>query len=94
MNSEGGVISLTLFNIMINDIFDNCEYTDFSLFADDGLLMIRAENLELGLEHRKYDLHAIENWSETWGLRFSVDKTKCIIFSKRPIHQPDTILYI
>ena len=88
---QGSVISPTLFSIMINNLFEKCEYVEFALFADDGLMMIRTNNLEEGIEKMQRDIEIIEEWSETQGLRFSVEKTKSIIFTKRPIQNPTNL---
>ena len=71
---QGSVISPTLFNIMINDLFDKCDYIEYALYADDGLMMLRTNDLEEGLENMQLDIQKIEEWSVTWGLKFSVEK--------------------
>ena len=44
---QGSVISPVLFNVMINDIFDNIsEGFGLSLFADDGAIWKRGRNVE------------------------------------------------
>ena len=41
---QGSVISPNLFNIMINDMFDKCNFIDFALYADDGLMILRTND--------------------------------------------------
>ena len=88
---QGSVISPTLFNIMINDLFDKCDYIEYALYADDGLMILRTNDLEEGLENMQLDIQKIEEWSDTWGLNFSVEKTKCTIFTKRPVNNPTVL---
>ena len=89
---QGSVISPTLFSIMIGDLFKNCEFVEFALFADDGLMMLRTNDLDIGIEQMQSDVKVLEHWSQTNGLKFSAVKTKCIIFSKRPINNPSCIV--
>ena len=47
--AQGSIISPTLFSIMINDIFEDCDPSiQKSLFADDGAIWIRCAKVEEG----------------------------------------------
>ena len=54
--------------------------------------MLRVNDLEEGIEKMQSDIQIIEEWSETWGLQFSVEKTKCTIFTKRPVNNPTNLI--
>ena len=79
---QGSVTSPTIFNIMIADKFKECIFSEYALFADDGLIMLRTNNLDTGLERIQSDIHSLERWTQTNGLKFSINKTKCIFFQK------------
>uniref|UniRef100_A0A3P9LEU6 Reverse transcriptase domain-containing protein n=1 Tax=Oryzias latipes TaxID=8090 RepID=A0A3P9LEU6_ORYLA len=81
---QGSVISPVLFSIMINDIFNSigCEFGK-ALFADDGALWKRGRNIHY-VERKIQDaITEVENWSYDWGFKFSVTKTKCMVFTRK-----------
>lgn len=81
---QGSVCSPVLFNIMINDIFDQIDRSvGRSLYADDGALWVRGRNLKY-LEKKMQDaIVVVEEWANKWGFRMSVAKTQVICFSRR-----------
>ena len=79
---QGSVLSPTLFNIMINDIFDGCHPSiQTSLYADDGAMWLSHQNLEEGLDIVQGALEQVHRWSQMWGLQVSASKSKAIIFT-------------
>jgi ribonuclease HI len=81
---QGSVLSPTLFNIMINDIFDGCNpMVQTSLYADDGALWLSHDNVAEGLEIVQGALDQVHRWSQMWGLQISATKSKAIIFTNR-----------
>ena len=57
---QGSVVSPTLFNIMINDMFDQCpQEIQKSLYADDGALWFVHQDLEEGLQVMQEAIDAV-----------------------------------
>lgn len=89
---QGSVLSPTLFLIMINDILQNPPPgIKISLFADDVVIWISSFYLRTCLTRLQLALNMLQAWSDLWGLRFSSEKTKAIIFM-RP-NMPNKLRY-
>lgn len=86
---QGSVMSVSLFLIAINDAFaDVNSPVGTNIFADDLLLFVRGKDKNHMQKMLQDSLHKLEKWTKTSGFNFSVDKTKCILFSKKPRHRP------
>ncbi|CAF3471748.1 unnamed protein product [Rotaria socialis] len=91
---QGSVLSPILFLIYINMIFSGCpEDVMSSIFADDCAVWIASDDLEKALDRMRTVMQALEEWSDMWGLKFSPNKTKYLIFSKRPIPAHDPLTF-
>lgn len=78
---QGSIISPLLFSIMINDVFSSIEKgIGFSLFADDGVIWKHGRNVDFIVRKMQAAITEVEKWSYQWGFRFSVEKTKTVIF--------------
>ena len=81
---QGSVISPLIFSIMIDDIFKSVPLDiGRSLFADDGALWKRGRNESALTRKMQEAITAVEQWGLAWGFRFSIDKTKVVLFSNR-----------
>lgn len=54
-----------------------------ALFADDGVIWKRGRNVEYITKKIQEAMLEVEGWALEWGFRFSVSKTKAVIFTKR-----------
>ena len=92
---QGLVISPTLFNILINDMFhDLPNGMHHSFFADDCAIWTEVRNVAEAMTKMQWAIDAIETWSNRWGLDISTSKTKVHIFThKRKIVQQPLMLY-
>ena len=54
-----------------------------SLFADDGAFWKRGRNINHIKGKIQEAIEVVEKWSYAWGFRFSVDKTKSIMFTRK-----------
>ena len=80
---QGSSLSPTLFNIMINDLFDtvppNIEY---SLFADDCAVWCVDSDSQHSIPRLQRALDKIDEWSRKNGCIFSPTKSAVVTFSK------------
>ncbi|XP_043203695.1 uncharacterized protein LOC122371432 [Amphibalanus amphitrite] len=80
---QGSCLSPTLFNIMIDDLFDGIPSDiSFSLFADDSAIWCTSRDPDIGVQRLQGALNVIERWSRTNGLEFSAPKSAFMIFTK------------
>ena len=80
---QGSSISPLLFLIMINDIKLSNTNVHLSLFADDIAIWIESKNLNTGILTLQQSLGELEKWSNKWGFRFSINKTKATVFNQK-----------
>ena len=82
---QGCNLSPMLFNLFVNDIFDNAKCDPVKLhtklihclmYADDLLILSETEN---GLTE---SLERLSNYAKKWKLKISAKKTKSIVFNK------------
>lgn len=91
---QGSVVSPTLFSIMINDIFVNIS-PDMgrSLFADDGAIWKRGRNIKYVTRKMQEGVSQVEEWGIKWGFRFSIDKSKVMLFTRCKVRDLNLKLY-
>jgi hypothetical protein len=81
---QGSVISVTLFLIAINNMFDNLlPPIKYTIFADDCNIFCNGVNIKTTVELIQQALDELLKWSTTTGFNFSPSKTQCIIFYKK-----------
>lgn len=81
---QGSVISPILFSIMINDIYSELPLDmGRSLFADDGAIWKRGRNGEFIKRKLQNGINQVEQWGTKWGFKFSVEKTKVMLFTNK-----------
>ena len=80
---QGSCLSPILFNIMINDLFEDIPPgISFSLFADDSAIWCTTPDYDVGISRLQTALCKVERWSAKYGLEFSAEKSSLMIFSK------------
>ena len=87
---QGGVLSVALFAIMINDIGDELPAAvGRSLFVDDLAISYSASSARLMSRQLQLAVTRLERWSGENGLRFSTVKTVAVHFCRRRCHDTD-----
>lgn len=83
---QGSIISPILFSVMINDIFSNvCSSIGVSLFAGDGAMWKRGQNISFIVRKMQKAIGNVEVWALKWGFRLSVNKTKVVVFTNKKV---------
>jgi len=81
---QGSVISVTLFLVAINNIFDNIPPPiKYTIFADDCNIFCSGVNIKTTVQLIEQVLEELFQWSATTGFNFSPSKTQSIIFHKK-----------
>ena len=87
---QGGVLSVALFAVMINDIGDDLPTAvGRSLFVDDLAVWYSASSARLVSRQLQLAVSRLERWSAENGLRFSTTKTVAVHFCRRRCPDPD-----
>ena len=80
---QGSVLSPTLFILMINNILPNPRpRIKISFFADDIVIWTSSSHKLTCMTRLQTALDSLQTWSDNWGLRFSPNKTKAVIFMR------------
>ena len=85
---QGSILSPTLFNIMINDLFEGLSpKINTSKFADDGALWIRTKSIVTSQNLLQKSLNKIQQWADKWGFSLNSEKTTGIVFKHKNMKQ-------
>ena len=80
---QGSIISPTLFNIMVNDLFDDVpKEVNTSQFADDGALWLTHHSLDEATKTMQLALNKVSQWTQDWGFQLSTSKTVTMVFKR------------
>ena len=80
---QGGVISPILFNIMIDDIFQNVPNdVARALYADDCSLWVQGRRILPLIDKMQTVLNHVSEWTDQWGFVFSPLKCHAIVFRR------------
>lgn len=88
--SQGSSLSVTLFLIAINNIFEEIPKPVKSIcFADDSYIYCNGNNISTTTKQLQEALDKLSDWSNKTGFIISTNKTKCIVFGrKRKLETP------
>jgi len=68
---------------MINDLPDNLNSSETSLFADDSCLFNSGRQLDVILRRMQDSLNKLKMWCDRNGFKISLDKTVAVLFTHR-----------
>ena len=83
--AQGSIISPLLFLLMINDLPENLQDVESSLFADDSCVFKSGRNLNHIKKIIQENLKKISDWCNLWGFKISLDKTVAVVFTHRKV---------
>lgn len=93
---QGGVVSVVLFSVMVNDIGDLLpSHVGRSLFVDDFAIWVTSSTTLSAESQLQHCLDQLSEWSTFNGFRFSTTKSTCVHFCnrRRPCADPRIKLY-
>ena len=87
---QGSILSVTLFNIKINNI-TKClsPGTDCSLYVDDFLICYRFKHMHTIKQQLQQNINKLHHWATENGFTFSKSKTVCMHFCQLRKHHKD-----
>ena len=62
-----------------------------SLFADDGALWKRGRNVRRVVNKIQDGIRRVEEWGMKWGFKFSVEKNKFMLFTKKRLREDSEV---
>lgn len=80
---QGSVLAPILFLIYINDIVNAVEGCEIRLFADDALIMISENNINVAISKMQMALNNLYTWLCGNRLKLNINKTKYMIITRR-----------
>ena len=85
---QGSILSLVLFNIFINGVFDKTLMKiKISIFADDCAFWASSKDFEMLSNRVRLMLNRLTEWSNIWGSVFYASKSTGVIFTKKRLPQ-------
>ena len=92
---QGSILSPILFNLKQNNIAKTIpKNIEKSLYVDDLAIYYRGRNMSTVERQLQQALNNIERFADDNGFRFSIQKTNCVHFCRRPLHpEPSLKLY-
>ena len=79
---QGSILGPLLFLVYINDIVENIE-SGTNLSADDTSLSLVVRNPDDAGNTLQNDINKINNWTDTWLVRFNPNKSESLVVSRK-----------
>ena len=84
---QGGILSPTLFNIMVNDI-PQTEGVYNMEYADDITILCKSTSVNEIIFKLERQLEKLFKWGKDWGFKINLQKTHAMMFTRRNIPAP------
>jgi hypothetical protein len=88
---QGSILGPVIFNLYVHDIWDSHDRIrgmKLSQYADDLCILNRAIKPDHATLRAEWAAETIVNYYDRWGLKCNVDKTECILFTKKKKYKP------
>jgi ribonuclease HI len=81
---QGGILSPQLWNFVMDTFLEIIEAhtAEVIAYADDGALIVTADDMDTAQHRMQIAIDKAQAWAEVVGLKFSIQKTKAMIFSR------------
>ena len=80
--TQGSLLPVLLFQLIINDLFKSVRYSTSILYADDTTLLLSDSSLRFIKCKIQADMNSLSHWLKSNKLKLNVSKTKCMLFHK------------
>lgn len=78
---QGTVLGVFLFLIYINDIGRVVKNGKLLMFADDALLYVESDDVQVAVNKINEDLQHLSNWFKMNKMKLNINKTKCMVLN-------------
>lgn len=88
---QGSILGPIIFNLYVHDIWDKRDHIrglKLSQYADDLCILNKDKNPDNATLRAEWVAEAIIDYYTRWGLKCNLEKTECIMFSKKKIYRP------
>jgi hypothetical protein len=88
---QGSILGPVVFNLYVHDIWDEHDRLQgikLSQYADDLCVLNRAARPDQATTRAKWAAETVIDYYERWGLKCNVEKTECIMFTKKRGYKP------
>jgi hypothetical protein len=80
--AQGGLVSLVLFSLYVNDIATSSRHVDLAQYVDDTALVATSRSPSLLVGHLEAYLDRLECWLRDWTTAINVSNSIAVLFGK------------
>jgi hypothetical protein len=94
--AQGGLVSLVLFSLYVNDIPTPSRHFELAQYADDTALVATSRSPSLLVGYLEANLGRLERWLRDWRIAINVSKSTAVLFVKaaRRIEKPRAVQFL
>ena len=91
---QGSILAPLLFSLYINDLPDTCPDINIQMYADDAVIFTHGSNSDITSNKLNSAMARVQDWLNNNCLLLNTTKTVCMNFTKRPVNQSRSKVYI
>lgn len=85
---QGSILGPLIFNLYVHDIPNNTAGTKLSQYADDLCIINTSSKPDFATMRAGWAADDVIEYYQRWGLRCNIEKTECIMFTKKRRYKP------